>query len=72
MTEVNANAERAELMSLLEASRYTGLCVRTIRGYIAAGRLTGYRLGPRAIRVHRAELESMLRPIPTVERSDAA
>jgi excisionase family DNA binding protein len=38
---------------------------KTIRRYIATGRLTGYRFGPRAIKVDLAEVERLLRPIPT-------
>lgn len=38
---------------------------RTIRRYISAGRLTGYRLGPRMLRVSAAEVDALLQPIPT-------
>ncbi len=47
------------------AAEHVGCHSRTIRRYIAAGRLTGYRMGPRLIRVDLAELDALLRPIPT-------
>jgi excisionase family DNA binding protein len=36
---------------------------KTIRRYIAAGRLHGYRVGPRMIRVDLDELDELLRPL---------
>jgi hypothetical protein len=36
-----------------------------MRRYVASGRLTGYRVGPRLIRIDLDELEAMLKPIPT-------
>lgn len=38
---------------------------RTLRRMIAAGRVTGYRAGPRLIRVDLNELDAVLRSIPT-------
>ena len=37
-----------------------GLSVETVRRYIAAGRLTAYRLGPRLVRVRRESIEKLL------------
>jgi excisionase family DNA binding protein len=62
-------AARRELVSLAEAAAYAKLSVRTVRRYIASGRLTGYRIGPRLIRVDLEELESLARPIPAARRS---
>ena len=58
------------IASIAAAAEHAGVAPKTIRRYIAAGRLTGYRFGPRLIRVDLDELEAMLRPIPTA--SDAA
>jgi excisionase family DNA binding protein len=44
---------------------------RTIRRMIARGQLTGYRFGDRLIRLDQAEVDSLMRPIPTVA-GDAA
>lgn len=53
-------------VSLEEAAEYLGLSPRTIRRFIAAGRLTAYRAGPRLLRIELAELDNMLEPITTV------
>lgn len=53
------------LESVPNAADYLGVCPKTIRRWIAAGRVTGYRAGPRLIRVDLNELDDLLRPIPT-------
>ncbi len=60
------------LESVHTAAEYLGVADRTIRRYIAAGLLTGYRAGPRLIRVDRAELDALVRPIPTAGGHDDA
>ena len=54
------------------AAEYASVSPRTLRRRIAAGDLTGYRIGPRLLRVDLAELDAMLRPIPTASSGDAA
>lgn len=49
-----------------DAADHLGVTDRTIRNYIASGRLTGYRLGGRAVRLDLNEVDDLLRPIPTV------
>jgi len=49
---------------------HAGVSQKTIRRRIADGTLTGYRMGPRLIRVDLNELDALLRPIPTA--GDAA
>ena len=39
------------LESIPNAAAYLNVSTKTIRRYIAAGRITGYRAGPRLIRV---------------------
>lgn len=39
---------------------------RTIRRMIARGQLTGYRFGDRLIRLDPAEVDSLMRRVPTV------
>lgn len=52
-------------LSQAEAAEYLGVTDRTIRNYIARGQLKGCRVrGSRLVRVDRAELDAMLRPIP--------
>ena len=53
------------------AADYADVCDRTIRRWIAAGLLTGYRVGPRLIKVDLDELDRIIRPVPTVGNGDA-
>ena len=57
------------IASINAAAEYAGVSTRTIRRYIAAGRLTGYRIGPRLIKINLAEVDALLSPIPTVQAS---
>lgn len=47
------------LISLDEAAERLDICTRTLRRYIAAGRLTAYRIGPRLIKIDPAELDQL-------------
>jgi excisionase family DNA binding protein len=51
------------LESISAAAAYADVHPRTIRRYIAAGRLTAYRVGPRLIKVDIADLEALLTPV---------
>jgi len=51
--------------SIADAAEFAGVNPKTIRRRIADGTLTGYRMGPRLIRVDLNELDAILRPIPT-------
>ena len=53
------------LVGLAVAAAYSDVSTRTLRRYIAHGRLTGYRVGPRLIKVDLNELDAMARPVPT-------
>ncbi len=52
------------LVSIDQAARLVDVSPRTIRRRIADGSLTGYRFGPRVIRVDLDEVESLLTRIP--------
>lgn len=54
---------RQRLDNLHNAADFAGVSTKTIRRWIADGRLTGYRMGPRLIRVDLDELAAMLQPI---------
>lgn len=58
-------ATERHLISINDAAKYAGVSTKTIRRWIASGRVTGLRAGPRLIRVDLNELNAMLRPIPT-------
>lgn len=48
--------------TLKQAAEYLGVTDRTIRQMIADGRLTGYRNGPRLIRVDLNEIDAVMEP----------
>ena len=51
--------------TLAQAAGRTGVSTKTLRRRISEGHLTGYRLGSRLIRLNPAEVDALLRPIPT-------
>lgn len=53
------------LASIADAAAYADVSARTVRRYIAAGRLTGYRVGPRLVKIDLADLDQLAKPIPT-------
>lgn len=56
---------RRDWLTLEQAAEHLGVCERTIRRYVADGRLTGYRLGPRLLRFDGGEVDALARPVPT-------
>lgn len=54
------------LVGLATAAEYADVSVRTLRRYIAQGRLGGYRVGPRLVKVDLNEVDQLARPIPTM------
>jgi excisionase family DNA binding protein len=61
----SATRAARHLVSIGQAAELTAVSTKTIRRRIADGSLTAYRMGPRLIRVDLAELDALLRPIPT-------
>lgn len=62
---MNPTTHRRRLASIAAAAEDADVSARTIRRYIAEGRLTGYRVGPRLLKIDLAELHALARPIPT-------
>ena len=58
-----ANKSQRRLSSLPDAADQYGVSAKTLRRYISAGRITGYRFGPRMLRVDLDELDAMMRPL---------
>lgn len=54
-----------EYETIPDAAKRTKVSTKTIRRRIADGRLTGYRFGPHLIRLDPAEVDALLRPIPS-------
>lgn len=57
--------ERKRLVDIAEAADHLDVSTRTIRRYIADGRLRGYRVGARLIKVDVGDLDALIRPIPS-------
>lgn len=53
------------LVSLDDAATYLSVNPRTVRRMIAAGELTGFRVGTKIVRVDLNQLAALPRPIPT-------
>jgi excisionase family DNA binding protein len=52
-------------LSQAEAATYLGVTDRTVRNYITRGAIRGHRIrGSRLVRIDRAELDKLMRPIP--------
>lgn len=51
----------SRLWTIKQASEYTQLSARTLRRYIAEGRLVAYRMG-RAIRLKQEDLDALFTP----------
>ncbi|WP_425394556.1 helix-turn-helix domain-containing protein [Aldersonia kunmingensis] len=45
------------------AADYADVSTKTIRRYIASGRLTGYRVGPRLIKIDLNDLDRIMQPV---------
>lgn len=67
---MNSLASRPRrLAAITDAALYCDVSPKTIRRRIADGTLTGYRMGPRILRVDLNELDDALRRIPTAVAS---
>ena len=57
-------APEAQYVSQQDAAERWGVSVDTIRRMISSGKVTGYRLNNRIVRVDVAEVDAAFRPIP--------
>lgn len=64
--------KKRELVTLEVAAQYLGVSPKTVRQWISEGKLTGYRLGNRMLRVDQNELDGLLRPLAAARRRSAA
>lgn len=58
------STDRPHFETLSEAAERVGVSTKTLRRWIAAGRLRGYRVGPHLIRLDADEVDALARPIP--------
>ena len=56
-------SHRRELIGLQEAADRCGVHYRTIRRWVADGRLDAVRVGPRLLKVDAAELARVMAPV---------
>ncbi|MBF6164896.1 MULTISPECIES: helix-turn-helix domain-containing protein [Nocardia] len=61
-----ASTEARNLISLKTAAALVDVDTKTIRNWIAAGDLNGFRVNGRLLRVERDELLALIRPAATV------
>lgn len=54
-------------IDLNAAAELLGVDTATLRRWAAQGRITLYRVGPRLLRVDVAELDALVRPVPTAQ-----
>lgn len=59
---LQAHMERRRYETMQAAAERTQLSVRSIRRYIAEGKLTGYRIGQRTIRLDPDEVDALFTP----------
>lgn len=43
-----------------EAAKYLGVSTKTVRNWISSGRVPGYRVGGRIIRIKKSELDRLI------------
>lgn len=65
-----ASQPATKFISQPEAAARWNVSVDTIRRLIAAGKVTGYRLNNRVIRVDVSEIDAAFKPIPTARTVD--
>ncbi|WP_182359707.1 helix-turn-helix domain-containing protein [Tomitella gaofuii] len=58
----NTTAVAAEYVSIATAAELTDCSIRTMRRLIASGELRARRVGPRMLRISRAELDRVFAP----------
>lgn len=58
----NRAERRRKYASQAQAAEYVGVTARTIRQWIAEGRITGYRINERLIRVDLNEIDTAMTP----------
>lgn len=56
---------RRRLARITLAAEYLDVSERTIQRWIADGKITGYRVGGKLVRVDLDQLENLVRPIQT-------
>lgn len=53
-----------DLLSIKQASQIVGLSEKTVRRFIESGELPAHRVGPKAVRIYRSDLDAFIQPLP--------
>lgn len=69
MTSTLTDPSRSEFLTVTEAAEELRVTERFIRKLIATGDLSAVKVGSRLVRIRRASLEDILRPVRTVPLS---
>ena len=56
-------ADSTDLLTIAEAATLLKVSIVTVQRWIKQGRLPAYHVGPRRVRVHRADLLTLLSPV---------
>lgn len=64
MTRSTTPAARRQFGSIAQGAELADVSTRTIRRWIARGLLTGYRVGPRLVKVDLNEVDQLAQPMP--------
>ena len=59
-----------QALSIRQAADYQGVSTDTIRRWIASGDLPAWRLGPKLIRIDRADLDALRQPLGPDEAAE--
>lgn len=65
-------AESTEYATVAEAARRLRLSPSTVWRWIDSGKLTAYRIGPKAIRIKTTDLAAMIQPTHTTRKAGQA
>lgn len=57
--------DQPRLDSVAAAARHAGVSIQTIRRYITKGMLTGYRVGPKLVKIDLNEVDALVHKIPS-------
>lgn len=63
-------ASQPHYVTMSSAAERWSVSVDTIRRMVSTGKIEGFRLNGRVIRVDLAEVDACFRPIPTVRQAD--
>lgn len=69
MAPAPARKTPQRLVRIVAAAEYADCSTRTIRRYVAEGRITAYRFGPRLVKIDLDEIDALTEPLPTVRMS---